>query len=155
MPSSIPGWQKAVCNVLISPAMGARFAQLLITLEAEGQCQGNTGLNQYFIYVVEGPANGYTSIPVAIYWAISTMTTVGFGDIVPKTGFGRFIASVMMLLGWGILAVPTGIVTAEMTSRRMMESAAARACPGCGSHDHAPRARHCQHCGAALPAETP
>ena len=57
VPSNLPGWQKAVCHVLISPAMGARFSQLLITLENEGQCQGNTGLNQYFVYVVDGPAS--------------------------------------------------------------------------------------------------
>ncbi|MDH6167159.1 voltage-gated potassium channel [Variovorax boronicumulans] len=69
------------------------------------------------MYVVEGPAHGFTSIPVAIYWAISTMATVGFGDLVPKTNLGRAIASVMMLLGWGVLAVPTGIVTAEMARR--------------------------------------
>jgi voltage-gated potassium channel len=69
------------------------------------------------MYVVEGPAHGFTSIPVAVYWAISTMATVGFGDLVPKTDVGRAIASVMMLLGWGVLAVPTGIVTAEMARR--------------------------------------
>lgn len=69
------------------------------------------------MYVVEGPEHGFTSIPVAIYWAISTMATVGFGDLVPKTDLGRAIASVMMLLGWGVLAVPTGIVTAEMARR--------------------------------------
>ncbi|MGJ7535157.1 MULTISPECIES: ion transporter [unclassified Variovorax] len=69
------------------------------------------------MYVVEGPVHGFTSIPVAIYWAISTMATVGFGDLVPKTDLGRAIASVMMLLGWGVLAVPTGIVTAEMARR--------------------------------------
>ena len=69
------------------------------------------------MYVVEGPTHGFTSIPVAVYWAISTMATVGFGDLVPKTDLGRAIASVMMLLGWGVLAVPTGIVTAEMARR--------------------------------------
>lgn len=69
------------------------------------------------MYVVEGPVHGFTSIPVAIYWAISTMATVGFGDLVPKTDLGRAIASVMMLVGWGVLAVPTGIVTAEMARR--------------------------------------
>ena len=71
------------------------------------------------MYVVEGPQHGFTSIPVAIYWAITTMTTVGFGDIAPRTTLGRAVASVVMLLGWGILAVPTGIVTAEMTTRRL------------------------------------
>ena len=69
------------------------------------------------MYVVEGPPHGFTSIPVAVYWAISTMATVGFGDLVPKTDLGRAIASVMMLVGWGVLAVPTGIVTAEMARR--------------------------------------
>jgi len=104
------------------------------------------------MYVVEGPENGFTSIPVGVYWAISTMTTVGFGDIVPKTDFGRAIASFVMLLGWGILAVPTGIVTAEMTTRRLSEEPAARrSCAACGSQAHAARARHCQDCGARLP----
>ena len=68
------------------------------------------------MYVVEGPDNGFTSIPIGIYWAITTMTTVGFGDVTPKTDLGRFIASLMMLLGWGTLAVPTGIVSAELTA---------------------------------------
>jgi voltage-gated potassium channel len=117
------------------------------------------------MYVVEGPANGYTSIPVAIYWAITTMTTVGFGDITPKTELGRFIASIMMLLGWGTLAVPTGIVTTEMTLRRYRQEVAGNvaaapppaglpgtrhACAACGSRDHGPAATYCQHCGAAL-----
>ncbi|MDM0014212.1 ion transporter [Variovorax sp. J22P168] len=76
------------------------------------------------MYVVEGPVHGFTSIPVAVYWAISTMATVGFGDLVPKTDIGRAIASVMMLLGWGVLAVPTGIVTAEMARRPRDEDGA-------------------------------
>ena len=78
------------------------------------------------MYVVEGPPNGFSNIPVSVYWAITTMTTVGFGDIAPKTDLGRAIASFMMLLGWGILAVPTGIVTAEMTHRRFGVGAAGR-----------------------------
>jgi len=72
------------------------------------------------MYVVEGPEHGFTSIPVAMYWAVSTMTTVGFGDLVPKTDVGRLIASAMMLSGWGVLAVPTGIVTAEMAAQRRL-----------------------------------
>jgi voltage-gated potassium channel len=103
------------------------------------------------MYVVEGPANGFTSVPVAIYWAISTMTTVGFGDITPKTDLGRAIASLIMLLGWGILAVPTGIVTAEMTSRRMSELREELRCEACGSAEHPPRARFCAQCGEPLP----
>jgi voltage-gated potassium channel len=103
------------------------------------------------MYVVEGPAHGFTSIPVAVYWAITTMTTVGFGDITPKTELGRGVASLVMLLGWGILAVPTGIVTAEMTSRRL-GGGAGRACPACGSTSHLADARFCQRCGAPLSA---
>jgi voltage-gated potassium channel len=104
------------------------------------------------MYVVEGPENGFTSIPVAMYWGITTMTTVGFGDITPKTDLGRFIASCMMLLGWGILAVPTGIVTAEMTARRMARPDPTRHCPGCQAEDHDADARFCKHCGGPLSA---
>jgi len=103
------------------------------------------------MYVVEGPANGYTSIPTAVYWAITTMTTVGFGDITPKTELGRFIASFMMLLGWGTLAVPTGIVTAEMTVRRLGSQPVSRTCPECLKEGHAPEAHYCLSCGTALP----
>jgi voltage-gated potassium channel len=103
--------------------------------------------------VVEGPQNGYTSIPVAMYWATVTMTTVGYGDITPHTSLGKLIASFMMLLGWGILAVPTGIVTAEMSWQyhARANGQRARTCAACGSAGHAPSARWCQDCGAALP----
>ncbi|GAB3442235.1 ion transporter [Massilia solisilvae] len=111
------------------------------------------------MYVVEGPKNGYTSIPVSMYWAIVTMTTVGYGDITPHTSLGKLIASFMMLLGWGILAVPTGIVTAEMTrqewGRRAGRESAAPACAACGSRGHASAARFCKDCGAALPSRSP
>ena len=103
------------------------------------------------MYVVEGAEHGFTSIPVSVYWAITTMTTVGFGDITPKTDLGRAIASFMMLLGWGTLAVPTGIVTAEMTSRRLARDIQMRHCPACGSTVHLPEARYCQSCGAEMP----
>jgi len=113
------------------------------------------------MYVVEGPKNGYTSIPVAMYWATVTMTTVGYGDITPHTPLGKAIASFMMLLGWGILAVPTGIVTAEMSARRgdrrngPPRLPAARSCPDCGSDGHEANARFCKDCGSALPAPEP
>jgi len=103
------------------------------------------------MYVVEGPANGYTSIPASIYWAITTMTTVGFGDITPKTDLGRVIASVMMLLGWGVLAVPTGIVTAEMTAQRQRLPTTTRSCHECLSEGHQPDSSFCRHCSARLP----
>ena len=107
------------------------------------------------MYLIEGPANGFTSIPVSIYWAITTVTTVGFGDIVPKTGLGRTIASLMMLLGWGILAVPTGIVTAEMAAERFGQLSpgipgAERRCEACGSGGHRATAGFCWQCGTAL-----
>ena len=115
------------------------------------------------MYVVEGPENGFTSIPTSVYWAISTVTTVGFGDITPRTDFGRLISSFMMLLGWGILAVPTGIVTAEMSMQRRMQMLAAppasgeenerggeQACHDCGTTGLAASARFCAHCGARL-----
>ena len=106
------------------------------------------------MYVVEGPKNGYTSIPVAMYWATVTMTTVGYGDITPHTNLGKAIASFMMLLGWGILAVPTGIVTAEMTLRhgagRQDRTRSDRTCAACGSRGHDADARFCKDCGAAL-----
>lgn len=103
------------------------------------------------MYVVEGPVNGFTSIPTAVYWAITTMTTVGFGDITPKTDLGRLIASAMMLLGWGTLAVPTGIVTAEMTYARR-SPVTTRTCHECLTEGHMPDANHCRHCGARLSA---
>ncbi|MFC4425646.1 ion transporter [Deinococcus navajonensis] len=103
------------------------------------------------MYVVEGPANGYTSIPTSIYWAIVTITTVGYGDIAPKTGLGKFIASATMILGYGILAVPTGIVTVGLTQAHA-QSQARRSCPACGEAGHEPAARFCKRCGEALPA---
>jgi voltage-gated potassium channel len=104
------------------------------------------------MYVVEGPENGFTSIPTSVYWAITTMTTVGFGDITPKTDLGRVIASMMMLLGWGTLAVPTGIVTAELSAARFYKPTTTRSCHECLTEGHAIDAGFCMHCGAQLPA---
>ena len=104
------------------------------------------------MYVVEGHENGFTSIPVSVYWAITTMTTVGFGDITPKTDLGRVIASLMMLLGWGTLAVPTGIVSAEFTAQRLGRTPTTRTCHECLSEGHLPGARFCRDCGSPLPA---
>ena len=109
------------------------------------------------MYVVEGPEHGFSNVPVSVYWAISTMTTVGFGDITPKTGLGRFIASVMMLIGWGTLAVPTGIVSAEFTALHFRDRGfpGERSCNACGSAGHEPGARFCRDCGARLPSLAP
>jgi len=107
------------------------------------------------MYVVEGPGNGFTSIPTSVYWAITTLTTVGFGDITPRTDLGRLISSFMMLLGWGTLAVPTGIVTAEMAAQRLGRSAGlptTRTCHECLTEGHLASADFCFHCGARLAA---
>ncbi|HWV16985.1 MAG TPA: ion transporter [Rhodocyclaceae bacterium] len=105
------------------------------------------------MYVVEGPGNGFTSVPTSVYWAITTLTTVGFGDITPKTDIGRLISSLMMLIGWGTLAVPTGIVTSELTAQRFAyKPPTTRTCHECLSEGHAADARYCMHCGKALPA---
>ena len=106
------------------------------------------------MYVVEGPGNGFTSIPTSVYWAISTVTPVGFGDITPKTDLGRLITSFMMLMGWGILAVPTGIVTAEMAAQRrhqLFQTPTTRTCHECLTEGHAADANFCFNCGARLP----
>lgn len=102
------------------------------------------------IYLVEGPNNGFTSIPQSIYWAIVTITTVGYGDIAPVTPLGKVIASFIMLLGYGIIAVPTGIVTTEMALAAHRKDQSNHACPACGQEGHDRDAKYCKHCGAAL-----
>jgi voltage-gated potassium channel len=101
------------------------------------------------MYVVEGEKNGFTSIPMAIYWAVVTMTTVGYGDITPHTVLGKFIATLLMVLGYGIIAVPTGIVSVELGHAARMASNT-QACPSCGAESHADDARYCRRCGAKL-----
>jgi len=97
------------------------------------------------MYIVEGPEHGFTSIPRGIYWAIVTLTTVGFGDIHPITPLGQFIATIIMLLGYGIIAVPTGIVTAEMTKENSRKNT--QVCYNCGEDDHRDSAEFCHNCG--------
>jgi voltage-gated potassium channel len=101
------------------------------------------------MYLVEGESHGFTSIPVSVYWAIVTMSTVGFGDIVPQTVLGRMLASVLMLLGYAIIAVPTGIVTVELGAAARAASNT-QACPACGTAGHDNDARHCKYCGEKL-----
>lgn len=101
------------------------------------------------MYVIEGEANGFTSIPRSIYWAIVTLTTVGYGDISPQTGFGQALASMVMILGYAIIAVPTGIVTVEM-SQAFGARVSTQACPACSAEGHDIDARHCKFCGAVL-----
>jgi voltage-gated potassium channel len=101
------------------------------------------------MYLIEGEANGFTSIPVSIYWAIVTMTTVGYGDIAPQTALGKILASAIMIMGYGIIAVPTGIVSVELagvTKRKITT----QACPDCGAGGHDLDAVHCKYCGAKI-----
>lgn len=103
------------------------------------------------MYVIEGGASGFTSIPVALYWAIVTQTTVGYGDIAPVTPLGQALAALVMLIGYGIIAVPTGIVTAEI-----IEAArgpiSTRSCAHCTSVGHSATAGYCKDCGQPFPA---
>ena len=105
--------------------------------------------------MIEGPAHGFTSIPTGMYWAVVTMATVGFGDIAPGTPLGRFMTSVLILIGYSIIAVPTGIYTAEL-ARTMRERDRLRVrCVECGLPDHEADAWHCRKCGRMLPMVDP
>jgi len=101
------------------------------------------------MYLVEGAANGFTSIPMSVYWAIVTLTTVGYGDVSPQTPLGQLLASVIMILGYGIIAVPTGVVTLEM-QRAAAEPVSGQACRTCAAEAVSADARFCHRCGAAL-----
>ncbi|MBK9290894.1 MAG: ion transporter [Bacteroidetes bacterium] len=102
------------------------------------------------MYLIEGPEAGFTSIPTSIYWAVVTITTVGFGDITPVTPLGKFLASLLMLVGYAIIAVPTGIITSEMT-RQKKDQIISRACTSCGKESFSRSANFCSNCGARLP----
>jgi len=103
------------------------------------------------MYLIEGDASGFDSIPTGVYWAIVTMTTVGFGDIAPVTAIGRTLASLLMLLGYGIIAIPTGIVTSEIVRAAALgRQVTTQACPSCAAEGHDADAVHCKYCGHAL-----
>lgn len=99
------------------------------------------------LYLIEGPANGFTSIPKSVYWAIVTITTVGFGDVTPTTALGQSIAAFMMLIGYAILAVPTGIVGLEVWREAQVGE---RECQNCGTGQHLVSANYCRECGEKL-----
>jgi voltage-gated potassium channel len=102
------------------------------------------------MYLIEGGKNGFESIADSIYWAIVTITTVGYGDISPVTSLGKFVASVIMLMGYAIIAVPTGIVTTEMALAMKSKEQMSQACPSCGREGHDSNARYCKFCGEKL-----
>jgi len=101
------------------------------------------------MFLLEGPEAGFTSIPRGVYWAIVTLTTVGYGDIHPITPIGQFLAALVMIMGYGIIAVPTGIVTVELANQAQRTESPAL-CPACGSRNHEGDARHCKNCGSKL-----
>jgi len=103
------------------------------------------------MYLIEGEENGFTSIPISVYWAVVTMTTVGYGDIAPQTVVGRTLAALVMILGYSIIAVPTGIVTAEIVQATRGPVPTTRGCAACMTEGHEVAARYCKDCGAELP----
>jgi len=101
------------------------------------------------MYLVEGDETGFTSIPQSIYWAVVTLTTVGYGDIAPQTVMGKFLASLVMIMGYGIIAVPTGIVTVELSEAKKA-AVSTKVCPECATEGHDTDAKFCKDCGAGL-----
>ena len=101
------------------------------------------------MYLVEDPSAGFNSIPRSIYWCVVTLTTVGYGDIYPQTALGQFIASFIMIMGYGIIAVPTGIITAEMSKQKSIDTNT-QACPHCLNPSHKEAAIFCHQCGKLL-----
>jgi len=100
------------------------------------------------MYMIEGPASGFTSIPVSVYWTIVTLTTVGFGDITPLTPLGQFLSTIIMVMGYGIIAIPTGLVTAQFMNEKAHLNT--QACPNCGTHGHRDDAKFCYNCGTGI-----
>lgn len=143
-------------KILNHPKFTGQSVHLLKALQAS---RGKITVFLYFVlistiiigsimYVVEGEENGFTSIPISIYWTIVTLTTVGYGDISPGTPLGQFIASLVMILGYGIIAVPTGIVTAEFTRTNANKTEPEKnSCENCGVANHNLNAKFCYHCG--------
>lgn len=147
-------------KILNNPKFSGQSIQLAKALKAS---RGKITVFLYFVlistiiigsimYIVEGEENGFTSIPTSIYWTIVTLTTVGYGDISPVTPLGQFIASFVMILGYGIIAVPTGIVTAEITrsNNKKIKFNNIYSCSKCDAEDHRDNAKHCYHCGSTL-----
>lgn len=132
---------------VLSRALRASLRKIVVFLLCVGTIVVIVGS---LMFVVEGPQHGFTSIPVSMYWAVVTLTTVGYGDIAPRTALGQTLASLVMILGYGIIAVPTGIVTSELALGNLQHGVSTQACPGCGIGGHDIGARHCKDCGVRL-----
>jgi voltage-gated potassium channel len=102
------------------------------------------------MYLIEGAEHGFHSIPHSVYWAIVTLTTVGYGDVAPETPIGQALAALLMITGYAIIAVPTGIVTAELALGVRQQNVSTQCCPACSAEGHDTDAVHCKHCGTAL-----
>ena len=137
-------------DVLVATLKASRFkiAVFLITVMSIVVVIGS------IIYLIEGPENGFTSIPRGLYWSIVTLTTVGYGDVTPQTAFGQALAAMLMVLGYALIAVPTGLFSAEFVqqnvSHRQRLHAPVQSCPGCGSLEKDPQAGYCRYCGQKL-----
>lgn len=131
-------------NVLIK-ALKASKAKIIVFLFA---VLSLTFILGTLMYLIESPEAGFTSIPISIYWAIVTLTTVGYGDIAPQTVLGQTLASLIMIIGYAIIAVPTGIIGAEVA--KTATSSNTQSCPQCSLSDHADDAKYCKHCGSRL-----
>ena len=131
---------------MLRTALGASWPKIMVFLEAIVLIVIVVGT---LMYMIEGADNGFTSIPVGIYWAIVTMTTVGYGDVVPQTPLGQSLAGVLMITGYGVLAVPTGIVSAELANVNQ-QTLNSLICPSCLKEGHDRRARFCSRCGVSL-----
>lgn len=138
------GGERVIINALM--ASRHKIAVFLFTVATVVVVVGS------ILYVVEGAEAGFTSIPRSVYWAIVTLTTVGYGDIAPQTPFGQMLASLIMIIGYGMIAVPTGIVTVEMASASRSK-AVPPICAGCGQSRHDPDAEYCKSCGRQLDRE--
>lgn len=132
---------------VLSQALRASRAKITVFL---GTVLVLTLLMGSLLYLVEGPEHGFSSIPRGVYWAIVTMTTVGYGDLSPKTDVGQAIAACVMIMGYGILAVPTGIVSVELAAATRAKQWTTQACPSCSREGHDADAKHCKYCGAQL-----
>ena len=106
------------------------------------------------VYLIEPPEAGFTNIPTAVYWGVVTLTTVGYGDITPVTPLGQFISMMVMLIGYSIIAVPTGVFSAEVIRSLREQRYSNEACPGCGLDRHEHDSRYCRRCGTWLDEDT-
>lgn len=130
-------------------ALGASTPKIVVFL---GSVLSVVVIAGAIMYLIEGPEHGFADIPRSMYWAVVTMTTVGYGDIAPQTTLGRGIASFIMILGYGIIAVPTGIVSAELTRKPKKNKPRTPSCERCALAGHAPDAQYCRVCGERLPS---